>query len=196
MKLDTAIARSGNRLGIPHWLRRYDVATACNTRWLVPRTRSWTARESGIGDSEAHLGLTEMKQRSLTRVCCVSRTGRDVRYLRTTNRRTYCPSIPIRTTRSRAEFCDSAGMDRCSTRTSVSFVTRNPDRGSSPKTNPAQRSLIDSGHELVPCSSARTVHFANRFKYNTDGSRDGGVHSLFTLQGRSDRRTATETAGL
>jgi CxxC motif-containing protein (DUF1111 family) len=30
-----------------------------------------------------------------------------------------------------------------------------------------------------------------RFKFNSDGSRDGGVHSLFTLQGRSDAPNCT-----
>src|SRR5262249_11872132 len=30
-----------------------------------------------------------------------------------------------------------------------------------------------------------------RFKFNPDGSRDGGVHSLFTLQGRSDAPNCT-----
>jgi CxxC motif-containing protein (DUF1111 family) len=60
--------------------------------------------------------------------------------------------------------------------------------GSSPKVNPA--SLIAhrlGGTNVVPSFEAPDGAFREtRFKYHEDGKRDGGVHSLFTLQGRSD----------
>lgn len=60
--------------------------------------------------------------------------------------------------------------------------------GSSPKVNPA--SVIAhrlGGTNVVPAFEDPQGAFREtRFKFNDDGSRDGGVHSLFTLQGRSD----------
>src|ERR1700744_2413861 len=65
--------------------------------------------------------------------------------------------------------------------------------GSSPKTNPAQ--LIAhrvGGTNVVPSFEASDGAFREtRFKFNPDGSRDGGVHSLFTLQGRADAPTCS-----
>ncbi len=60
--------------------------------------------------------------------------------------------------------------------------------GSSPKANPAH--VI--AHRLGGTNSVPDFETPNgafretRFKYRSDGSRDGGVHSLFTVQGRSD----------
>jgi CxxC motif-containing protein (DUF1111 family) len=60
--------------------------------------------------------------------------------------------------------------------------------GSSPQSNPA--TII--GHRLgatnvIPRFEEPDGAFREtRFKFNPDGTRDGGVHSLFTLQGRSD----------
>jgi CxxC motif-containing protein (DUF1111 family) len=60
--------------------------------------------------------------------------------------------------------------------------------GSSPKVNPAK--LIGhrlGGTNVIPLFEEPNGAFREtRFKFNTDGTRDGGVHSLFTLQGRSD----------
>jgi CxxC motif-containing protein (DUF1111 family) len=60
--------------------------------------------------------------------------------------------------------------------------------GSSPSVNPA--SVIAhrlGGTNVVPSFEASDGAFREtRFKFNSDGSRDGGVHSLFTVQGRSD----------
>jgi hypothetical protein len=60
--------------------------------------------------------------------------------------------------------------------------------GSSPKANPAQ--LIAhrlGGTNVLPSFEDPNGAFREtRFKFNDDGSRDGGVHSLFTVQGRSD----------
>src|SRR5215831_5168037 len=60
--------------------------------------------------------------------------------------------------------------------------------GSSPAVNPA--SVIAhrlGGTNTVPSFESPTGAFREtRFKFNPDGSRDGGVHSLFTMQGRSD----------
>ena len=60
--------------------------------------------------------------------------------------------------------------------------------GSSPKVNPA--SVIAhrlGGTNTVPEFEDPSGAFREtRFKFNPDGSRDGGVHSLFTVQGRSD----------
>jgi len=60
--------------------------------------------------------------------------------------------------------------------------------GSSPKVNPAQVIAHRlGGTNLVPDFEHSNGAFREtRFKFNADGSRDGGVHSLFTLQGRSD----------
>lgn len=60
--------------------------------------------------------------------------------------------------------------------------------GSSPAHNPAEKiahrlggtNIVPSFEE--PAGPMREV----RFKLNPDGTRDGGVHSLFTAQGRSD----------
>jgi hypothetical protein len=60
--------------------------------------------------------------------------------------------------------------------------------GSSPAVNPA--SVIASrlgGTNTVPSFELPNGAFREvRFKFNPDWTRDGGVHSLFTLQGRSD----------
>ena len=60
--------------------------------------------------------------------------------------------------------------------------------GSSPRTNPAQ--LVAhrlGGTNVVPAFERPDGAFREtRFKYRPDGTRDGGVHSLFTVQGRSD----------
>jgi mono/diheme cytochrome c family protein len=65
--------------------------------------------------------------------------------------------------------------------------------GSSPKLNPAH--LIAhrlGGTNVVPAFEAANGAFREtRFKYKADGSRDGGVHSLFTVQGRSDAPECT-----
>jgi CxxC motif-containing protein (DUF1111 family) len=60
--------------------------------------------------------------------------------------------------------------------------------GSSPLVNPAEKIAHRLGGTNIvppfeqPDGPMREV----RFKYNRDGTRDGGVHSLFTLQGRFD----------
>jgi len=60
--------------------------------------------------------------------------------------------------------------------------------GSSPQKNPAH--LIAhrlGGTNHVPAFEALEGAFREtRFKFKPDGTRDGGVHSLFTVQGRSD----------
>lgn len=65
--------------------------------------------------------------------------------------------------------------------------------GSSPKLNPAH--LIAhrlGGTNVVPAFEVANGAFREtRFKYKADGSRDGGVHSLFTVQGRSDAPECT-----
>jgi Di-haem oxidoreductase, putative peroxidase len=60
--------------------------------------------------------------------------------------------------------------------------------GSSPAHNPAEKIAHRlGGTNTVPPFEAPTGAFREvRFKYNPDGTRDGGVHSLFTMQGRSD----------
>ncbi|HTF70046.1 MAG TPA: di-heme oxidoredictase family protein [Edaphobacter sp.] len=60
--------------------------------------------------------------------------------------------------------------------------------GSSPKKNPAEVIAHRlGGTNTVPGFEEPDGVFREvRFKFNRDGSRDGGVHSLFTLQGRSD----------
>lgn len=60
--------------------------------------------------------------------------------------------------------------------------------GSSPVHNPAEKIAHRlGGTNSVPAFETPQGAFREvRFKYNSDGSRDGGVHSLFTLQGRSD----------
>ena len=65
--------------------------------------------------------------------------------------------------------------------------------GSSPKLNPAQVIAHRlGGTNVVPAFEAANGAFREtRFKYKADGSRDGGVHSLFTVQGRSDAPECT-----
>jgi hypothetical protein len=60
--------------------------------------------------------------------------------------------------------------------------------GSSPANSPAEKIAHRlGGTNVVPSFEAPNGAFREvRFKYSSDGSRDGGVHSLFTLQGRSD----------
>ena len=60
--------------------------------------------------------------------------------------------------------------------------------GSSPRVNPAQVIAHRlGGTNVVPGFEHPDGAFREvRFKYNPDGTRDGGVHSLFTVQGRSD----------
>ena len=65
--------------------------------------------------------------------------------------------------------------------------------GSSPRSNPAR--IIAhrlGGTNSVPSFEAPAGAFREvRFKFKPNGSRDGGVHSLFTLQGRSDAPECT-----
>jgi CxxC motif-containing protein (DUF1111 family) len=65
--------------------------------------------------------------------------------------------------------------------------------GSSPRVNPA--TLIAhrlGGTNVVPRFEAPDGAFREvRFKFKPDGGRDGGVHSLFTVQGRSDAPECT-----
>ncbi len=60
--------------------------------------------------------------------------------------------------------------------------------GSSPAHNPADTIAHRlGGTNTVPAfEDPKGPMREVRFKYNADGTRDGGVHSLFTLQGRSD----------
>jgi CxxC motif-containing protein (DUF1111 family) len=60
--------------------------------------------------------------------------------------------------------------------------------GSSPATNPANTIAHRLGgtNTVPPFESPTGAFRETRFKFKSDGSRDGGVHSLFTLQGRSD----------
>ena len=65
--------------------------------------------------------------------------------------------------------------------------------GSSPARSPAEKIAHRlGGTNIVPEFEKPDGAFREtRFKYNSDGTRDGGVHSLFTLQGRSDTPTCT-----
>jgi hypothetical protein len=65
--------------------------------------------------------------------------------------------------------------------------------GSSPRVNPAQVIAHRlGGTNTVPAfEEPNGVFRETRFKFKPDGSRDGGVHSLFTLQGRSDAPECT-----
>lgn len=60
--------------------------------------------------------------------------------------------------------------------------------GSTPAHSPAEKIAHRlGGTNIVPSFEDPDGPFREvRFKFNPDGSRDGGVHSLFTLQGRSD----------
>ena len=64
--------------------------------------------------------------------------------------------------------------------------------GSSPAVNPAYRDRPPvGGTNTVPSFEEPDGAFEEtRFKFNSDGSRDGGVHSLFTLQGAPTLQTA------
>ena len=65
--------------------------------------------------------------------------------------------------------------------------------GSAPAANPA--ALIAhrlGGTNIVPpFEDPKGAFRETRFKFNPDGSRDGGVHSLFTVKGRSDAPDCT-----
>ncbi|MEA3181084.1 MAG: hypothetical protein QOI59_4607 [Gammaproteobacteria bacterium] len=65
--------------------------------------------------------------------------------------------------------------------------------GSSPRINPAQVIAHRlGGTNTVPSFEAPGGVFREvRFKFKPDGTRDGGVHSLFTLQGRADAPECT-----
>ena len=60
--------------------------------------------------------------------------------------------------------------------------------GSSPAVNPASviAHRLGGTNTVPPFEDTDGAFREVRFKFNPDGSRDGGVHSLFTLQGRSD----------
>ena len=65
--------------------------------------------------------------------------------------------------------------------------------GSSPEVNPARVIAHRlGGTNVVPSFELPNGPFREtRFKYKADGTRDGGVHSLFTVQGRSDAPQCT-----
>jgi CxxC motif-containing protein (DUF1111 family) len=65
--------------------------------------------------------------------------------------------------------------------------------GSSPAVNPAFviAHRLGGTNTVPPFEEPDGAFKETRFKFNSDGSRDGGVHSLFTLQGRSDAPNCT-----
>jgi CxxC motif-containing protein (DUF1111 family) len=65
--------------------------------------------------------------------------------------------------------------------------------GSSPVPNPAPviAHRLGGTNTVPPFETSDGPFREVRFKFNEDGSRDGGVHSLFTLQGRSDAPDCT-----
>jgi hypothetical protein len=65
--------------------------------------------------------------------------------------------------------------------------------GSSPLPNPAHviANRLGGTNTVPPFETLDGPFREVRFKFNEDGSRDGGVHSLFTLQGRSDAPDCT-----
>jgi Di-haem oxidoreductase, putative peroxidase len=65
--------------------------------------------------------------------------------------------------------------------------------GSAPSSNPAPIFAHRLGAtNVVPAFEEPNGAFREvRFKFNPDGSRDGGVHSLFTVKGRSDAPDCT-----
>jgi CxxC motif-containing protein (DUF1111 family) len=65
--------------------------------------------------------------------------------------------------------------------------------GSSPKLNPANviAHRLGGSNSVPAFESADGAFREVRFKFNSDGTRDGGVHSLFTLRGRSDAPECT-----
>ncbi|HEY7291851.1 MAG TPA: di-heme oxidoredictase family protein [Vicinamibacterales bacterium] len=95
------------------------------------------------------------------------------------------PSNPF----SPTSLVNSAGMspvfnaDQC-------FICHSQPKigGSTPAHSPAETIAHRlGGTNTVPNFEAPDGPFREvRFKFNPDGTRDGGVHSLFTLQGRSD----------
>jgi CxxC motif-containing protein (DUF1111 family) len=95
------------------------------------------------------------------------------------------PSNPF----SPTSLVNSAGMspvfnaDQCFTCHSQPMIG-----GSSPAHSPAAAIAHRlGGTNTVPAFEDPDGAFREvRFKFNPDGTRDGGVHSLFTLQGRSD----------
>jgi CxxC motif-containing protein (DUF1111 family) len=60
--------------------------------------------------------------------------------------------------------------------------------GSSPQDNPAHliAHRLGGTNTVPPFEKPHGAFRETRFKFNPDGTPDGGVHSLFTLQGRSD----------
>jgi CxxC motif-containing protein (DUF1111 family) len=60
--------------------------------------------------------------------------------------------------------------------------------GSSPRINPAHviANRLGGTNSVPPFELTDGAFREVRFKFKSNGSRDGGVHSLFTLQGRSD----------
>ncbi len=60
--------------------------------------------------------------------------------------------------------------------------------GSSPSVNPqvAVATKMGANNQVPPFITQNGPVREVRFRYNSDGSRDGGVHDLFTIAGRSD----------
>jgi len=65
--------------------------------------------------------------------------------------------------------------------------------GSSPRVNPAHviAHRLGGTNVVPPFELPNGAFRETRFKYKADGTRDGGVHSLFTVQGRSDAHQCT-----
>ncbi len=65
--------------------------------------------------------------------------------------------------------------------------------GSAPAKNPALliAHRLGGTNTVPPFERPDGPFLETRFKFNEDGTRDGGVHSLFTLQGRSDAPSCT-----
>jgi CxxC motif-containing protein (DUF1111 family) len=65
--------------------------------------------------------------------------------------------------------------------------------GGSPRSNPAQliAHRLGGSNTVPPFENPNGAFRETRFKFKPDGTRDGGVHSLFTVQGRSDAPQCT-----
>ena len=99
-----------------------------------------------------------------------------------------CANVPLGSPGGPGLF-NSAGLGaRFNGTTCMACHSQPAIGGSSPVLNPQ----IDMAHQRGATNAIPSFIALNgpvrevRFKYNNDGSRDGGVHALFTVKGRSD----------
>lgn len=170
----------GDELSANNAVRAHDPGPRANPKSAIPTA------VPGLSKNEAALFLESLLRVSELEGTCDTCAQQPQNVL---------PSDPDpRNPFSPSHLVNSAGMgpvfnaDQC-------FICHSQPRvgGSSPQINPAQviAHRLGGSNDVPRFEHPLGAFRETRFKFNEDGTRDGGVHSLFTVKGRSDAPDCT-----